>query len=103
MNKLLSALSILLFMLIPFVASAQPVQPLPPHGYVLVKHCYTALLPFPHSRCEWVRVRRDYTPRYMPVVPPPPRGPRPGYHPAPPPRGPHPGPGPGHHPAPPRR
>lgn len=76
--------ALLVFIVLPSVASAQP---LPPHpgSYYVVERCYTVLFPYPHSRCEYVHVRRNYTP--VPPPPhrmgPPPMGPRPGHHPPP--------------------
>lgn len=88
MNKLAIAIfTVMLFTLIPIVASAQPAPP----NYV--KYCYTVLFPIPHTHCEYRYVY--YTPAY---IPPPRYTPAPRYRQAPPP----PGPRPGHHPPPPR-
>jgi hypothetical protein len=97
MKQLLILVAIVLFILIvPAIAFSQP---LPPHyrPYYVVERCYTVLLPYPHSRCEYVRVRRGYTP--VPMPPPhyrplPPLGPRPGHR--PPPHNHKPAPGPHH-------
>jgi len=99
MKHLLITLAVLLMLLIPATVIAQP-RVIPP-GYV--EHCYTVLLPVPHTQCElrYVApvpppVRYDHHRHHRPVPPPPPphRG-RPGHHPPPPP--PHHG---GHHPGP---
>lgn len=88
-NFLLAVFTLFLFGLIPLNASAQPV---PPPGYRVVRHCYTVVVPYLHTVCEYRFVRHYlYTPA---PLPPPPRytpGPRPGHHPPPPP---HHGPGP---------
>ena len=57
--------TVLAFIVLPSIASAQPLPP--PGPYYVVERCYTVLFPYPHSRCEYVHVRRNYTP-----VPPPP-------------------------------
>ena len=48
--------------------------------YHIVEQCYTVLFPYPHSRCEYIQVRRHYTPiiphhhrHYRPLPQPPPR------------------------------
>lgn len=69
---------------LPSIASAQPLPP-PMGPYYVVERCYTVLFPYPHSKCEYVRVRRNYTPAPPPHrMGPPPMGPRPGHHPPPP-------------------
>lgn len=91
MKQLMIALIALLGLLIPASVIAQP-------GPEYIQRCYTVLVPFPHTNCEWVRVRYDYRPAPPPpprrghMPPPPPRGPRPGHHPPPPPHHGH-----GHH------
>lgn len=88
MNKFTIILFSILFMLIiPTIGSAQPAPP-PPGAYYVVEQCYTVLFPYPHSKCEYVRVRRNYTPALPLPLPhrmgPPPMRPRPGHHPPPP-------------------
>ncbi len=76
--------ALLAFIVLPSIASAQPV-PSSMGPYYVIERCYTVLFPYPHSRCGYVRVRRSYTP----VLPPhtmwwPPMGPRHArYHPPP--------------------
>jgi hypothetical protein len=67
-------------MVLPTLASSQPV----PHRYpvTVIERCYNVLFPYPYSRCEYIHIRRDYTPiphhrHYIPVpqrrhLPPPP-------------------------------
>jgi len=76
-NFITAMFALLMFIVLPSVASAQPLPP-PPGPYYVVERCYTVLFPYPHSRCEYVRISRNYTPV------PPPIGPRPGHHPPPP-------------------
>lgn len=96
-NFIAIVFALLAMVVLPSTVSAQP---LPPHpgAYHIVERCYTVLFPYPHSRCEYVRVRRNYTPAPPPHHhhgPLPPPGPRPGHHPPPPGgHGHHPGPGP---------
>lgn len=83
-NFIIAMFALLAFIVLPSVASAQPLPP-PPGLYYVVERCYTVLFPYPHSRCEYVRVRRNYTPVPPPHrMGPPPMGPRPGHHPPPP-------------------
>lgn len=86
MKNLLTIIAAMLFF--SFIASnaiAQPAPPPPRPGYYVVRHCYTEMFPFPHSKCEWLRVRYNYrhlsppSRRYTPTHPP--RGPHPGHHP----------------------
>lgn len=91
-NFITAMFALLAFIVLQSIASAQPLPP--PGPYYVVERCYTVLFPYPHSRCEYVRVRRNYTPvppplhRMGPPPPhhmgPPPMGPRPGHHPPPP-------------------
>ena len=96
-NFVMIVFALLTMIVLPTIVSAQPAPP-PPGAYHIVERCYTVLFPYPHSRCEYVRVRRDYTPvphppHFRPVPPPPNH--RPGHHPPPPPGGRnHVGPGP---------
>jgi U5 snRNP spliceosome subunit len=99
-NFIAIVFALLAMIVLPSIVSAQPAPPPPPGAYHIVEQCYTVLFPYPHSRCEYVRVRRNYTPappvrHYHPLPPPPPHH-RPGHHPPPPPggHGHHPGPGP---------
>lgn len=99
MKQFLILIATALFMLIlPSITVAQPAPPPPPGVYHVIERCYTMLFPYPHSRCEYIRVRRNYTPAPPPPhrMGPPPMGPRPGHHPPPPPGG-HWHPGHGHH------
>ena len=74
MNKLITSVFALFAMIfVPSIAYTQPY-----HGtYRIVERCYTVLFPYPHSRCEYVQVRRNYTPiiphhhhNYRPLPPP---------------------------------
>ena len=74
MNKLITSVFALFAMIfVPSIAYTQPY-----HGtYRIVERCYTILFPYPHSRCEYVQVRRNYTPiiphhhhNYRPLPPP---------------------------------
>ena len=74
MNKLIASIFALFAMIfVPSIAYTQPY-----HGtYRIVERCYTVLFPYPHSRCEYVQVRRNYTPiiphhhhNYRPLPPP---------------------------------
>lgn len=58
MNKLITIMFALFAMiLVPSIAYTHP-----HHGtYRIVERCYTVLFPYPHSRCEYVQVRRNYT------------------------------------------
>ena len=69
MKQFLITMAVLLGLFIPVSAVAQPAPP-----PVRVEHCYTVLLPFPHTQCEYRYVR-----------PVPPSSPRHHYAPAPPP------------------
>lgn len=92
MKQLIFVMFILGCLFIPATASAQPV---PYPYYEVVRYCHTVLIPYPHSKCEWVHIRRDYRPvhRHYTPAPPPPRH----HHPAPPPgHGPHHNHGPHH-------
>lgn len=101
-KSLLITLYSLMFMIcLPLLASAQSsTLPPPPPGYHYERICYTSLVPFPHSQCDYRLVRNyryviPYHRHYSPLPPPPPHrnyGPRPGNHPPPP------GPRPGNHP-----
>ena len=90
MKQFLILITVTLFiLLLPATSNAQPIPPHYGPGWHLVERCYTVLFPYPHSRCEYVYVRRNYTPvppvrHYRPLPPPPPRH-RPGHHPPPPP------------------
>ena len=75
MNKLITIMFALFAMImLPSIAYTQPC-----HGtYHIVERCYTVLFPYPHSRCEYVQVRRNYTPiiphhhhNYRPLPPAP--------------------------------
>ena len=50
--------ALLTMIVVPSIAYAQ--HTIPP--YHIVERCYTVLFPYPHSRCEYVQVRRHYTP-----------------------------------------
>lgn len=81
MRQLIFVMFILGYLSIPATVSAQPARY---HYYEVVRYCHTVLIPYPHSKCELVQIRRNYKPvhrHYVPAPPPPPR-PR---HPAPPP------------------
>ena len=74
MNKLFTSVFALFAMIfVPSIAYTQPY-----HGtYRIVERRYTVLFPYPHSRCEYVQVRRNYTPiiprhhhNYIPLPPP---------------------------------
>ena len=84
-NFITIMVAVLAFIVLPSVASAQPVPP-PMGPYYVIERCYTVLFPYMHSRCEYVRVRRNYTPVLPPPhrMGPPPMGPRHGHHPPPP-------------------
>lgn len=84
MKQLIFVMFIFGCLFIPTTVSAQP-APYP--YYEVVCYCHTVLIPYPHSRCEWVQIRRDYIPVHRHYTPAPP----PRRHPAPPP-----GPGPNH-------
>lgn len=85
------------FVFISNTAISQPVVPPPHQPYYhtyRVKKCRAVLVPFPHSKCEWVRVIYNYAPppppprRYTPVptyqyTPVPRHNPHPGHHPPP--------------------
>lgn len=75
MNKLITIMFALFAMImLPSIAYTHPY-----HGtYRIVERCYTVLFPYPHSRCEYVQVRRNYTPvfphhhhNYRPLPPAP--------------------------------
>ena len=75
MNKFITIMFALFAMIfVPSIAYTQPY-----HGtYHIVERCYTVLFPYPHSRCEYVQVRRNYTPiiphhhhNYRPLPPAP--------------------------------
>ena len=77
MNKLITSVFALLAMIfVPSIAYTHP-----HHGtYHIVERCYTILFPYPHSRCEYVQVRRNCTPiiphhhhNYRPLPQPSPR------------------------------
>ena len=77
MNKLIIIVFALFAMIfVPSIAYTHPC-----HGtYRIVEKCYTVLFPYPHSRCEYVQVRRNYTPviprhhhNYRPLPQPSPR------------------------------
>ena len=93
-NIIMAVFVLFIMMVIPSIASAQPA---PPPGTHWERVCYTSLIPYPHSKCEYRIV-------YNRFIPPPPRhhhhnyytpGPRPGHHPPPPPPNHH-----NHHPGP---
>ena len=76
MNKLITIMFALFAMI--FVPSITYTHPY--HGtYRIVERCYTVLFPYPHSRCGYVQVRRNYTPiiphhhNYRPLPQPAPR------------------------------
>lgn len=90
-NFLISMLMLFTLLLISSISYAQPVPP--PPGYHYERVCYTPLIPFPHSECNY-RLIKHYRPapppskpyhHYYKHAPPPPRGPRPWHH-LPPPR-----------------
>ena len=75
MNKFITIMFALFAMIfVPSIAYTQPY-----HGtYHIVERCYTVLFPYPHSICEYVQVRRNYTPiiphhhhNYRPLPPAP--------------------------------
>ena len=77
MNKLITImLSLLAMIFVPSISYTHPY-----HGtYHIVERCYTVLFPYTHSRCEYVQVRRNYTPlipyhrhNYRPLPHPVPR------------------------------
>lgn len=74
MNKLITIVFAFIAMIfVPSIAYTHPY-----HGtYRIVERCYTVLFPYPHSRCEYVQVRRNYTHiiphhhhNYRPLPPP---------------------------------
>ena len=76
--------SVLFISIAPSVVSAQPVPPPNPHSSQhYVERCYTMMMPYPHVRCEYIRVRHNYRPapvpyRFKPIPRP---APKPSYHP----------------------
>lgn len=74
-------LSLFAMIFVPSISYTHPY-----HGtYHIVERCYTVLFTYPHSRCEYVQIRRNYTPliphhrhNYMPLPQPVPRH---GHHP----------------------
>ena len=78
MNKLITIVFAFIAMIfVPSIAYTHPY-----HGtYRIVERCYTVLFPYPHLRCEYVQVRRNYTPiiphhhhhNYRPLPQPAPR------------------------------
>ena len=59
MNKLITImLSLFAMIFVPSISYTHLY-----HGtYHIVERCYTVLFQYPHSRCEYVQVRRNYTP-----------------------------------------
>ena len=59
MNKLITImLSLFAMIVLPSIAYSQPYN----GTYNIVERCYTVLFPYQYSRCEYVQVRRNYTP-----------------------------------------
>ena len=79
MKQLIFVMFILGCLFTPTTVSAQPSHY---HYYEVVRYCHTVLIPYPHSKCEWVQIRRNYKPAHRHYTPAPPPRPR---HPAPPP------------------
>ena len=77
MNKFITfVFSLFAMIVVPSIAYAQPYH----DAYHVIEMCYTVLFPYPHSRCEYVQLRRNYTPlipyhnhNYRPLPQPSPR------------------------------
>ena len=77
MNKLITIVFAFIAMIVlPSIAYTHPHH----CTYRIVERCYTVLFPYPHSICEYVQVRRNYTPviprhhhNYRPLPQPSPR------------------------------
>lgn len=77
MNKFITIMfSLFAMIVLPSIAYAQHYHNI----YRVVERCYTVLFPYSHSRCEYVQVRRNYTPlipyhhhNYRPLPQPAPR------------------------------
>ena len=82
MNKLITIMFAFIAMIfVPSISYTHPYN----CTYRIVERCYTVLFPYPHSRCEYVQVRRNYAPvipqhhRHYRSLPQPAH--RHGYHP----------------------
>lgn len=63
MNKLITIMfSLFAMIMLPSIAYAQHTIQQYHGAYHTVERCYTVLFPYPHSRCEYIQVRRHYTP-----------------------------------------